>query len=481
MFETVIGLEIHVELATKTKLFCGCSTDFGAEPNTQTCPVCLGHPGVLPVLNRRAVEYTVMAGLALQCHIPERAKFDRKHYYYPDMVKNYQISQYDLPLCLRGEVALPRAPGQEKTVRIRRVHLEEDTGKLSHQGDITASPSSLVDFNRSGVPLMEIVTEPDITSPAEAREFLNELKAILLYTGVSDVKMEEGSLRCDANVSLRPDSAGGLGIKTELKNMNSFRAVEKGLSFEVQRQGELLGRGEPVAMETRHWDEQAGETRSLRGKEEAHDYRYFPDPDLLPLEVGRQLVAELENRLPELPAAKRERMQKELGLTPYDAGVLAADPELSHYYEEVLPRVQDAKTAANWVISDLQGALHRRGMGPSQSPVSPGQMGQILAMLEAGHISSKIAKEVLDQVITTGQDPESIVEDRGWAQISSREILEPLVEKVLEANPQSLEALRAGKDRALGFLVGQVMQETRGRANPQLVNQLLRERIPNLE
>lgn len=477
--EPVIGLEIHVELMTKTKLFCGCSVGFGAEPNSQTCPVCLGHPGSLPVLNKQAVEYAVKAGLALNCRIASTCKFDRKQYFYPDMSKNYQISQYDQPLCGEGYVDL-EVDGKKKRIRIKRAHLEEDAGKLVH-GSTAGGDVSLVDYNRSGVPLLEIVTEPDISSPAEARLFLTKLRNIIQYTGVSDCRMEEGSLRCDANISLRPRGTTELGTKTEIKNLNSFRAVERALAYEIERQTKVLAAGERVIQETRHWDEQAEVTRGMRSKEEAHDYRYFPDPNLLPLLVDQGWVERIRATLPELPDARKRRFMEELGLSDYDAEVLVAAKDVADYYEEVLKYYGDAKMAVNWVMVELMGLLRKEGLEITACPVSAENLGKLLVLQEKGTISGKMAKDIFAEMFSTGQDPETIVKEKGLSQISDAGVLAGLVDKVLAANPKSVAAYRGGKDRALGYLVGQVMKETRGQANPQLVNQLLRERLDQPE
>ena len=475
-WETVIGLEVHVALLTKSKLFCGCSTEYGAAPNSQTCPVCLGHPGGLPVLNEQALEYAIKAGLALNCRINYSCKFDRKQYFYPDMAKNYQISQDDQPLCSQGYVDLD-VEGERKRIRINRAHLEEDAGKLTHEGDLVGAPSSLVDFNRCGVPLLEIVTEPDISSPAEARLFLNKLWNIIRYTGVSDCKMEEGSMRCDANISLRPRGSQGLGTKTELKNLNSFRAVERGLAFEAERQARLLAAGERVLQETRLWDVEAGVTRGMRSKEGAHDYRYFPEPNLPPLSLDAAWLERVSQTMPELPAAREERFIRELGLSLYDAEVLVAAREVADYFEEVLQHFSGAKAAANWVMGELLGRLKKDGLEIADCPVSPQHLANLLALQEKGQISSKMAKGVFEEMFNTGKDPKAIVKEKGLVQITDVDALKAVVDKVLSANPQSVEDYKGGKDRAFGFLVGQVMKETRGRANPQLVTKLLKERL----
>ncbi|CAM3583648.1 Asp-tRNA(Asn)/Glu-tRNA(Gln) amidotransferase subunit GatB [Hydrogenibacillus schlegelii] len=472
-FETVIGLEVHVELATKSKIFCGCSTAFGAPPNTNVCPVCLGHPGVLPVLNRQAVEYAMKAALALNCEIAEVCKFDRKNYFYPDLPKAYQISQYDQPLAKNGWVDI-EVGGRKKRVGIARLHLEEDAGKSFHA---EGGHHTLVDFNRVGVPLIEIVTEPDLRSPEEARIFLETLRLILLYTGVSDVKMEEGSLRCDANISLRPVGADAFGTKTELKNLNSFRFVQKGLEYEERRQREILTAGGVVEQETRRWDEQKEITVPMRGKEEAHDYRYFPEPDLVRLVIDRAWVEQVKAELPELPDARRERYMRDYGLSAYDAGVLTASKDLSDYYEKVVEHCRDPKAAANWVMVELMGHVNAQGIEVRDVKLSPANLGKLITLIHKGTISGKIAKEIFKELLETDRDPEAIVQEKGLVQIADPEALRPIVLQVLDANAQSVLDYKNGKDRALGFLVGQVMKATKGKANPELVNRLLLEEI----
>ncbi|GAB6933956.1 Asp-tRNA(Asn)/Glu-tRNA(Gln) amidotransferase subunit GatB [Calditerricola satsumensis] len=473
-FETVIGLEVHVELATKSKIFCGCSTEFGAPPNTNVCPICLGHPGVLPVLNRQAVEYAMKAALALNCEIAEVCKFDRKNYFYPDLPKAYQISQYDQPLAKNGWVEI-EVGGRKKRIGITRLHLEEDAGKSLHAED--GGNYSLVDFNRVGVPLIEIVTEPDLRSPEEARLFLEKLRQILLYTGVSDVKMEEGSLRCDANISLRPVGADTFGTKTELKNLNSFRFVQKGLEYEEKRQREILTSGGVVEQETRRWDEQKEITVPMRGKEEAHDYRYFPEPDLVRLVIDREWVERVKAELPELPDARRERYMRAYGLSDYDAGVLTASKDLSDYYDAVVQCGADPKAAANWVMVELMGYVNAQGIDVRDVKLSPANLGKLITLIDKGTISGKIAKQIFKELVETDRDPEAIVKEKGLVQITDPEALRPIVLEVLDANAQSVLDYKNGKDRALGFLVGQVMKATKGKANPELVNRLLLEEI----
>lgn len=475
-YETVIGLEVHVELATKTKIFCGCSTEFGAPPNTHTCPVCLGHPGVLPVLNREAVNYAMKAAMALNCEIADKSKFDRKNYFYPDLPKAYQISQYDQPIGENGWIDI-EVDGKTKRIGITRVHLEEDAGKLNH---IENGDGSLVDFNRVGVPLIEIVSEPDLRSPQEARAYLEKLKSIIQFTGVSDVKMEEGSLRCDANISLRLVGSKKFGTKTELKNLNSFRNVERALTYEQERQRELLEEGKSVVQQTLRWLEDESRVKIMRSKEEAHDYRYFPDPDLVELNIDEAWKEEIRASLPELPDERKRRYQEEYGLSDYDANILISSKTISDFYDQTVSHRVDPKSAANWITSDLLGYLNQEGIELEQSKITPKLLAGMLQLMDQGTISSKLAKKVFKEILATGKDPKQIVEEKGWVQITDENQLRDEVKKALEANPQSVTDYRNGKDRALGYLVGQVMKATKGKANPQLVNQLIREEIARL-
>jgi aspartyl-tRNA(Asn)/glutamyl-tRNA(Gln) amidotransferase subunit B len=472
-FETVIGLEVHVELSTKTKIFCGCSTEFGAPPNTHTCPICLGHPGVLPVLNRQAVEYAMKAAMALNCEIAEYSKFDRKNYFYPDLPKAYQISQYDQPIGRNGWIEI-EVNGEKKRIGITRVHLEEDAGKLNHMDN---EEGSLVDFNRVGVPLIEIVSEPDLRSPQEARAYLEKLKAIMQYTGVSDVKMEEGSLRCDANISLRPVGSEKFGTKTELKNLNSFRNVERGLEYEQKRQAEILSQGGEITQQTLRWLEDEGRTKVMRSKEEAHDYRYFPEPDLVRLHIDADWKERIRATIPELPDARQARYTKEYGLSNYDAGLLTASKVIADFFDQTVEAGAEPKAAANWIASELLGYLNAHDKELADTHITPQGLAGMIGLIQDGTISSKIAKKVFKELVEKGGDPKRIVEEKGLVQISDEGQLRQIVEQVLAENQQSVEDYRNGKDRALGYLVGQVMKLTKGKANPQLVNQLIREQI----
>lgn len=474
-YETVVGLEVHVELHTKTKIFCGCKTSFGASPNSHTCPVCLGHPGVLPVLNRQAVEYAMKAAMALNCEIADWCKFDRKNYFYPDSPKAYQISQYDEPIGAKGWIDI-EVNGQTKRIGITRLHLEEDAGKLTH---MDGGMGSLVDLNRVGTPLVEIVSEPDIRSPEEAKAYLEKLKAIMQYCDVSDVKMEEGSLRCDANVSIRPWNQEAFGTRTELKNMNSFRGVQRGLEYEVMRQSDVLDSGGKVVQETRRWDEAQGKTFSMRSKEEAHDYRYFPDPDLVRIQISDEWKNRVRASIPELPDARQARYTQEYGLSSYDAGVITSSIKLADFFEESLKFTEDAKASANWIMGDLLGYLNANNLEIQQVPVSGQGLGEMIQLIGKGTISSKIAKTVFKAMLETGKLPQQIVEEQGLVQISDEGAILAIVDRIVAANPQSVEDYRGGKDKAIGFLVGQIMKETKGKANPGLVNKLLMDRLSN--
>ncbi|HPU00979.1 MAG: Asp-tRNA(Asn)/Glu-tRNA(Gln) amidotransferase subunit GatB [Firmicutes bacterium] len=474
-YEAVIGLEIHVELQTRSKIFCGCSTAFGAEPNTNCCPICLGLPGTLPVLNRRAVEYAVKAALALNCQVQEKSVFARKNYFYPDLTKAYQISQERMPLAWGGYLEVDFPTGSRR-IHLQRVHLEEEAGKLVHAGDsILSAAYSLADYNRAGLPLLEIVTAPELHSGQEARLFLEELRLLLLYTGVSDVKMEEGSLRCDANISLRPAGSTGLGVRAEVKNLNSFRAVEQALNYEFERQARILAEGGELFQATCHWDDSRKATVVMRRKEEAADYRYFPEPDLPPLVLERSFIEAIREQLPELPRERRRRLQEQYGLSAEEAAMLVEARELADFFEAVAESYRDYRSLANWVQGDLVYRL--RESGKSAAELSPAMLVELLELLDAGEISRPVAKELLAEMVKSGVSPKKLVQQRGLGRISDRETLLPLVEQVIAENPDAVENYRKGKEKALAFLVGKVMALTRGRADPQELNRLFREKL----
>ncbi|MGH2683684.1 MAG: Asp-tRNA(Asn)/Glu-tRNA(Gln) amidotransferase subunit GatB [Actinomycetota bacterium] len=478
-YETVIGLECHVELSTETKMFCGCRNEFGAEPNTLVCPVCLGHPGTLPVPNRRAIDYTMKIALALGCEIAPRSLFHRKNYFYPDMPKNYQISQYDLPIGVGGHLEVD-VEGDVRRVGITRVHLEEDTGKTVHVGEtgrIAEAEYALEDYNRAGVPLVEVVSEPDIRSPEEAVTYLRELRALLEALGVSDVRMEEGSLRCDANISVRPAGSPEYGVKAEIKNMNSIRSVERALRFEDDRQRRALTTGEALVQETRHWDEDKGVTLPLRSKEYAFDYRYFPEPDLAPLEPDGAWIDHLRDELPELPASRRRRFAEQHGLDASHARLVASSKEWADFFEEAVALAADPRAAANWMIGDLAGLLNEARVPLSESRVQPRHVADIVRLISQGTIGTPQAKQVLAEAFASGKPVEQIVEEKGLAQISDQAALGTVIDEVVAENPGPVEQFRAGKEGVVGFLVGQVMKKTGGAANPQEAQRLLRERL----
>ena len=482
-YETIIGLEVHAQLLTRSKMFCPCSPSYAdSPPNTHVCPVCLGMPGVLPVINKRAVEMTIMTGLALNCAIPEQAKFDRKNYPYPDLMKGYQISEYDRPLCTDGWMEID-VDGQRKRIGITRVHLEEDTAKLIHVKSPTGETYSLVDVNRSGVPLMETVSEPDMRSPEEARAYLVKLRQILRYLDVCAGNMEEGNFRCDANVSLRPLGSSELGGKVEVKNMNSFRSVYRALQFEVERQREALENGERIPQETRGWVDDRGVTVSQRSKEYANDYRYFPEPDLPPIIVDREWLEEIRAQMPELPDAKRARFEAEYGLSEYDVALLIETRAKADYFEATAAlapepkRQKRAKAVANWINSELAGLLNARNMEIREVRISPEALSKLIDLQEDGTISGKTAKGVFEEMFESGRQPEEIVEEAGLVQITASEEIAAAVERALKDHAKAADDYRGGKQEALKFLVGQVMRETRGRANPETVNQLLKEKL----
>ncbi len=473
-YETVIGIETHCELATATKMFCACPTGFGAEPNTQVCPVCLGEPGSLPVANATAIEYTARIGLALNCRIAPMSLFHRKNYFYPDMPKNYQISQYDEPLCVGGWLDV-EVDGEVRRVGITRVHLEEDTGKTIHVGTtgrIHGADYSLVDYNRAGIPLVEIVSEPDLRSAEEARAYAEELRAVLLALGVSDVKLEEGSMRFDVNISIRPVGHAAYGTKVELKNLNSLRSLYRAIGYEADRQRRVVAEGGTLVQETRHWDEGRGRTEPMRSKEYATDYRYFPEPDLVPIQATAEWVDKLRVTLPELPAERRARLAEATGLGPKEVGWLARDPEVLAYFERVAAG-RDPKVVAGWVMGELQRDLREHELTMADNPVAPERLGELLDLVAAGTISATAAKDVLAEMFSSDASPTRIVERKGLAQISDAGQLEAVVAEVVAANPDLADKYRAGKAGVLGALVGQVMRATRGRANPKLVNELL--------
>ncbi|HEU5395377.1 MAG TPA: Asp-tRNA(Asn)/Glu-tRNA(Gln) amidotransferase subunit GatB [Candidatus Methylomirabilis sp.] len=489
-FEAVIGLEVHAQLLTRSKIFCGCSTTFGEAPNTQTCPVCLGMPGILPVLNRQAVAFALKLALATGCTIARSSRFARKNYFYPDLPKNYQISQYELPLAEHGSIEIGDGAGR-KRVGIRRIHLEEDAGKLLHAGSLDAAPFSLVDFNRCGVPLIEIVSEPDFRSAEEAVEYLKKLRAILVYLEICDGNMEEGSLRCDANVSVRPAGTTALGVKTEVKNMNSFRSVQRALEYEIQRLTKRLGAGERIVQETRLWAADQGVTLSMRSKEEAHDYRYFPEPDLVPVVVEEAWLVELRAGLPELPDVRKARFVSQYGLPAYDAGVLTASRPLAGFYEEVVRLHPDPKAASNWVMVELLGLLNRDGLEITQTPVGAQDVADLLEAVKAGKISGSAAKTVFEKVYEENRgklarvEPTGagrvtvadVIKREGLEQVSDADELARIVDEVLAANAGVVAEFRAGKEKSFTFLVGQAMRATRGKGNPKLINELLRARL----
>jgi aspartyl-tRNA(Asn)/glutamyl-tRNA(Gln) amidotransferase subunit B len=475
-YEPVIGLEVHAQLLTRSKMFCGCATTFGEEPNTLTCPVCTGQPGSLPVVNRKAVEFSIKLGLATNCRIEPNSLFARKNYFYPDLPKGYQISMYEHPLAVGGFIEIINQ-GQEKRINIIRIHMEEDAGKLKHGETAETVSFSYVDFNRTGVPLVEIVSGPDIRSPQEAGDYLRELRAILQYLEICTGNMEEGNFRCDANVSVRPKGQKEFGTRTELKNMNSFRHVEKALEYEIKRQIAVLEDGGVVVQETRLWDVDQGITASMRGKEEAHDYRYFPDPDLVPLRINEKWIEEIRKTLPELPAEKRERFIRQYGIPEYDAEILTLTKPLSAYYEEAISLFPEPKTVSNWMMGELLRELKRDEREIDQCPVTPQHLAEMLQMVKKGTISGKIAKDVFEEMYRTGERPTKIVKEKGWTQILDEAEIERAIQRVMETNPKLAEDYQKGKEKLFGFFVGEVMKETKGKANPKLLNELLKKNL----
>jgi aspartyl-tRNA(Asn)/glutamyl-tRNA(Gln) amidotransferase subunit B len=482
-YEAVIGLETHCQLKTDTKIFCTCSTQFDTPPNTNVCPVCMGMPGVLPVLNQRVLDYAVRAGLALNSAIASYSKFDRKQYFYPDLPKNYQISQFDLPIAEHGwlEIELEDESGNpvRKRIGITRLHMEEDAGKLVHAGSerLSGSTYSLVDYNRTGVPLVEIVSEPDMRTGAEAAEYARELRRILRYLGVSDGNMQEGSLRCDVNISVRPVGTEKFGTKVEIKNMNSFNAIERAINYEIERQIEAIESGERIVQETRLWEEGSQRTISMRVKEGSSDYRYFPEPDLGPIEVSEAMLEEVRSHLPELPAQKRHRYETDLGLSAYDARVLTDDRAVTEYFEATVAAGAPAKQAANWIMGDISAYLNNEKKAITELPLTPAMLAEMIGLIEANTISNKIGKDILPELLEKGGSAKALVEAKGLIQVSDPTVIETAIDEVLAAHPAELEKYRGGKKNMLGFFVGQVMKRTGGRADPKLTNQLLTKKL----
>jgi len=472
-FEAVIGLEVHAQLKTKTKIFCSCPASFGAPPNTHTCPVCLGMPGVLPVLNKKVVEYAILMGIATNCTIAGNSRFARKNYFYPDLPKGYQISQYELPIAQNGHIDI-ETNGVKKRIGITRIHMEEDAGKLIHD---PSRPYSMVDFNRTGVPLIEIVSEPEIRTFEEAGAYLRKLRSILRYLDICDGNMEEGSFRCDANVSIRPEGTAPFGTRTELKNLNSFKNVEKAIQYEIERQKDVLLEGGKIIQETRLWDPAKNCTTSTRGKEEAHDYRYFPDPDLLPLVIDDSWINELTKKLPELPDEKNERFISEYGLPEYDADVLTSAVEIAAYFEACVKEFDSPKTVSNWVMGALLGLLNAEGKSIQESPVSSSNLAKLLRLIDQNVISGKIAKTVFEEMAETGKSPEEIIREKDLVQVTDVSAIEEMITKLIESCPKEVTDYKAGKTKVLGFFVGRIMKETKGKANPEMVNRILKEKL----
>jgi aspartyl-tRNA(Asn)/glutamyl-tRNA(Gln) amidotransferase subunit B len=475
-WEAVIGLEIHAQLKTKSKLFCACSTEFGAQPNSHVCPVCTGQPGALPVLNKKAVEYAIKMGIATNCQVNTKNVFARKNYFYPDLPKGYQISQFEEPILLAGHL-ITEVDGKQEKVGITRIHMEEDAGKLVHAGSdkIAGADYSMSDLNRACTPLIEIVSEPDIRSAAQAKDYMEKIHQIVRYLDICDGNMEEGSLRCDANVSIKKIGETRLGTRAEVKNLNSFKAIEKAIEIEIERQIDILEDGGKVVQETRHYDETTNSTKSLRGKEEAHDYRYFPDPDLIPVVISQQWVEEIKKELPELPIAKKERYMTDYGLSEYDAGVLTADKKGADFYEATLKYSQKYKEVANWIMGDITGFVNDKGINIGEIKATPQALGELVALIEKGTISGKIAKDVLKDLLSSGGSPAEIVEKKGLKQMSDTGEIKAVLQKIIDENPGPVENIKGGNLNVIGFLVGQTMKATQGKANPGLVNKLLKE------
>ncbi len=473
-YEMVMGLEVHAELSTKTKIFCSCPTEFGGEPNTHTCPICMAMPGTLPVLNEKVVEYAVKAGLATNCEISRDSKNDRKNYFYPDLPKSYQISQFDKPLCEHGYIEIEDDEGNPKKIRLTRIHIEEDAGKLNHN---EFGGGSLVDLNRSGVPLIEIVSEPDLRSSGEAERYLKKLKSILEYIEVSDCKMQEGSLRADVNVSVRKKGSDKLGTRTEMKNMNSFKAITRAIEYEAERQADVIEDGGKIDQETLRWDDVSGKTFPMRDKEDAQDYRYFPDPDLVAIRLSEEYIENIKNNLPELPESRKARYMDEFKLSEKDSNLLTASKYLSNLFEEAEEICKNAKAVANWILSDISRILNEKEMEAEEIPFTGKELAKLVELIEKGTISSAIGKKVITELFENPKDPEEIIKEKGWIQISDEGAIKEVVIKVLENNPQSVADYKAGKDKALGFLVGQAMKETKGKANPQMLNKMFLEEL----
>ena len=472
-YEVVIGLEVHAELSTKTKIFCSCPTEFGGSPNSHTCPICMAMPGTLPVLNEKVVEYAVKAGLATNCEIARDSKNDRKNYFYPDLPKSYQISQFDKPLCEHGYVEIDTKEGKKK-IRITRIHIEEDAGKLNHD---EFGGGSLVDLNRAGVPLIETVSEPDISSSEEAESYLRKLKSIFEYIEVSDCKMQEGSLRADVNVSVRKKGDTKLGTRTEMKNMNSFKSITRAIEYEVDRQIDVIEDGGVIEQETLRWDDLSGKTFPMRDKEDAQDYRYFPDPDLVAIKLSEEYIENIKNTLPELPESRKQRYLEEYQLSEKDAKLITSSKYLSDLFEGAIKVCNNAKAVNNWIISDISRILNETEMDPIEIPFDCNQLGKLFILIDKGTISSSIGKKVLTELFENPRDPEEIIKEKGWIQISDEGAIKEVVLKILEANPRSVADYKGGKDKALGFLVGQAMKETKGKANPQMLNQMFKEEL----
>jgi len=477
-YKVIIGLEVHVELSTKTKMFCSCSTKFGSPPNTNVCPVCLGLPGVLPVINKKAIENLLKSAIALNCHIPERSKFDRKNYFYPDMPKNYQLSQYDLPLAQDGYLEI-ESDGEIKKIGIESIHLEEDAGKSIHAGTIDKSSYTCEDFNRAGVPLLEIVSKPHMETPEEAYEYLKNLRAILLCIGISDCRMEEGSLRCDANISVNK-SLSELSGKVEVKNMNSFKSVQRALAFEIKRQSAMQDRGEKINQETRGWVEDEGKTIFMRSKEMANDYRYFPEPDLVPIEISSSWLENLKKTLPELPGDKKARYIRDYALSPGEAGSLSESKSMADFFEKSVSLYKDPKQIVNWLSGDISRYLNAKNTDISCTKLTPENLGEMLTLIDEKVISGKIGKDIIEEMLETGNMAKKIVQDKGLLQISDESFLLEAITKVITENQDSVKNYLGGKEKALGFLVGQVMRQTKGKADPQLTNKLVKDELEKL-